>query len=594
MLQMVFPAAGKGERFRRAGWRDDKPFIRINGLTLLERALAAAACPPEVRVLVALGDKYRNTPLVDRLAAQWRFEPVFVPPTGSVVDTLLACASRLDPELPLVCHDADIQLPLGWPLPPGNGLWWTPDEGPLAQYSYLRADQAGRLLEIREKQRISERACCGVYKFERAGEFLAAARATTAPGERYLSHVIARMLAAGATFHAWPATGWINNGTPQQLALNAAARPARPHTFCFDLDGTLCGPPATPGDYSTCRPLERNIAWLRALHAAGHRIIIHTARRMLTHRGNVQAVVDEIGELTRQQLRDFGVPYHELVFGKPYADFYVDDKAVNAELDPERETGFYASTGLAPRHFNQITQTARGLRKTGDLRGERFFYENCPEDFRPFLPLIHDASDAAIEMQRLPGPTYAQALVSNELAPADLRAALDALAVLHRQPDAGADTASLYLERLEARYAQAPALYAALPQSARVLEDLRAFFEGYAFEPRRMHGDPVFGNILFGPRFIDPRGRVGAQLTLCGDPNYDRAKLLQSLTGYDAVLLGRAPARRTVERLIAELNPQPDVWRITLAHYFCLLPLHTELHQEFWQIALELHRQWFG
>jgi len=54
---------------------------------------------------------------------------------------------------------------------------------------------------------------------------------------------------------------------------------------------------------------------------------------MKTHAGNVGAVVSDIGSVTLRQLDTFNIPYHEIYFGKPYADFYIDDKAVPALVD---------------------------------------------------------------------------------------------------------------------------------------------------------------------------------------------------------------------------------------------------------------------
>ena len=61
---------------------------------------------------------------------------------------------------------------------------------------------------------------------------------------------------------------------------------------------------------------------------------------MKTHAGNVGAVVSDIGSVTLRQLDTFGIPYHEIYFGKPYADFYIDDKAIPALVDElAKETG---------------------------------------------------------------------------------------------------------------------------------------------------------------------------------------------------------------------------------------------------------------
>lgn len=105
--------------------------------------------------------------------------------------------------------------------------------------------------------------------------------------------------------------------------------------YVFDLDGTLCLPnndrPDTQGRYAEARPISETILVLRRLYERGHRIVIHTARRMVTHRGNVEDVIRDVGQVTLEWLARNDVPHHELVFGKPYGDFYVDDKALLPE-----------------------------------------------------------------------------------------------------------------------------------------------------------------------------------------------------------------------------------------------------------------------
>ena len=101
--------------------------------------------------------------------------------------------------------------------------------------------------------------------------------------------------------------------------------------ICFDLDETLC----TGYPYEEARPLEGAIAVVNALKEEGHVIIIHTARRMGRRQGNIGKVIKEVGKLTLEQLDRWGVQYDEMVFGKPSADFYVDDKAINAVEIPQ-------------------------------------------------------------------------------------------------------------------------------------------------------------------------------------------------------------------------------------------------------------------
>lgn len=106
------------------------------------------------------------------------------------------------------------------------------------------------------------------------------------------------------------------------MAVFQTMEPATPRkTFCVDLDGTLCT--NTWGDYDSAQPLPWAIARVNALARAGHRIVILTAR------GTATGV--DWREHTEAQLAKWDVSYHELVFGKPEADIYVDDRTIHTE-----------------------------------------------------------------------------------------------------------------------------------------------------------------------------------------------------------------------------------------------------------------------
>jgi capsule biosynthesis phosphatase len=103
--------------------------------------------------------------------------------------------------------------------------------------------------------------------------------------------------------------------------------------ICFDLDHTLCIPGSgsdSISKYANALPIPDAIDKLRLYKSRGCSIIIFTARRMLTHKGNVRKVIDDIGEITEGWLQRHGIPYDDLIFGKPYYDFIIDDKAINA------------------------------------------------------------------------------------------------------------------------------------------------------------------------------------------------------------------------------------------------------------------------
>lgn len=104
------------------------------------------------------------------------------------------------------------------------------------------------------------------------------------------------------------------------LSRAAAATPARPKQLVVDIDGVLAE--AMPDlDYAQAQPMVENVARVNALFDSGCRIVLFTARGSGTGK--------DWSEVTKTQMKRWGVRYHELRFGKPPADYYVDDRLVN-------------------------------------------------------------------------------------------------------------------------------------------------------------------------------------------------------------------------------------------------------------------------
>ena len=75
------------------------------------------------------------------------------------------------------------------------------------------------------------------------------------------------------------------------------------------------------GSFKRPSPIPENIAKINRLYDEGNEIIIWTAR------GTVTKI--DWRELTEKQLKEWGVKYHELKFGKPNYELLIDDKAIN-------------------------------------------------------------------------------------------------------------------------------------------------------------------------------------------------------------------------------------------------------------------------
>jgi len=89
-------------------------------------------------------------------------------------------------------------------------------------------------------------------------------------------------------------------------------------TYCFDLDGTLCTECCS---YEEAKPMLSMVAKINRLYDAGNKIVISTAR------GAASGTCWR--ELTERQLQGWGINYHSLIMGKAYADYYIDNKAVD-------------------------------------------------------------------------------------------------------------------------------------------------------------------------------------------------------------------------------------------------------------------------
>jgi len=342
----------------------------------------------------------------------------------------------------------------------------------------------------------------------------------------------------------------------------------KPLRICFDLDNTLVTFPQIPNDYSTVLPIHSTIGAARQLKARGHEIIIYTARRMKTHKNNVGAVIADIAAQTIRTLDDFSIPYDELIFGKPVADIYIDDRAANPYRDDSlRSFGLFLEeppeflpNQIAPNKYNSIERSGDHVVKTGPpgfMRGETHFYRTIAgtSHARNF-PVLHETivlPDGKIRntldfVNGIPlFHLYKKALVT----PKHLRDLVAILESFHEAPPLvpiAIDETHIranYIQKLERRFAENRDLYDEVsPDAHSVLREIIADMEKHysACIVPLIHGDFWFSNILLTYddrfKFIDMKGQVDGVLTVAGDKYYDYCKLLQSVIGYDLVLNG--------------------------------------------------------
>ena len=89
-----------------------------------------------------------------------------------------------------------------------------------------------------------------------------------------------------------------------------------------DIDETICISPEDR-DYAKAVPILTNIEKCNRLYNEGHKIVYWTAR------GTGSGI--DWREVTEKQFKDWNVKYHDLKFGKPVYDLFVDDKNISTE-----------------------------------------------------------------------------------------------------------------------------------------------------------------------------------------------------------------------------------------------------------------------
>ncbi len=90
----------------------------------------------------------------------------------------------------------------------------------------------------------------------------------------------------------------------------------------IDIDNTICETKDV-SDYSKSTPIMENIKKVKTLVSQGHDVSFWTARGSLSGK--------DWSELTKNQLKSWGLGDIPIIFNKPYFDLFIDDRVMNTE-----------------------------------------------------------------------------------------------------------------------------------------------------------------------------------------------------------------------------------------------------------------------
>jgi len=532
----VIPMMGLGERFSKVGYSEVKPMVRINSNHLIKKVIdpvlekfqsVYVICNKDIELQIR--SIYDNSKVVIIVLNNL---------TKGAADTLYQASEFLPKDKKIACLDCDtilhrsaIDKLFGDFC---NAILTFIDQDKIGIYSYVNIDSNNNIVEIKEKEAISTIANAGVYVFENVDVLKNSCyNILLKPGELYLSRAVDDAINNGNIFKSIDITNSFDCcGTPAQLKTYSRSTKSK-KILCFDIDGTL-----VYDLYKNPKAIEKNVTFCNEAYKDGHEIILHTARGMLSNNGD-RNKIEALRPYIVDTLNSLGILYHQLILMKPYADLYIDDKSIAAHKDLEKETGLYLYEEHQSRIHNKITSNGNKIIKEGNLDGENYYYNNIPEEIKDLFPKVYNTSRNCVVLQKINKPTYSTLLMSQKLTKLDIDFLIQSIDRIHKLQSDGKeiDLNWAYKQKVVERLDYFKDLYTKLEINVDFYRNMSNldFKNSYG----RIHGDPVFTNVFLDSnhcKFIDSRGVWDQKLTNSGDIDYDYAKILQSLYGYDYAL----------------------------------------------------------
>lgn len=350
-INVIVPLGGLGARFQKEGYLTrPKPFIPVLGKPMILWVLDNLTLGVHDTLVIVYNPAFMNIGrLMEQVVGHAYPQCQFVElpgPTRGAAETVLFGLRALSDDLrrrPTVLADGDtfyttnVVGAFRQVAETSNAIFCFQDEQTNPIYSYIRVGDNDLVLEVKEKVKISDLANSGCYCFRNGTQLASECEAllsvnSTQPsqdgvGEFYTSGVIAAMISKGEPFKALRIEVKDIHvlGTPQQVEEFCRSWPSPLKTrFVFDLEGVLV---------QGSNLIRRNVEVLKRLKEQNHTIIINSTRPW------------GMEPKTGEYLEELGIPYDELVLGKPRGHIYVaGPKSVDAVVgDLDKQIGFHPS-----------------------------------------------------------------------------------------------------------------------------------------------------------------------------------------------------------------------------------------------------------
>jgi len=233
MINVLIPMGGKGQRFKNAGYKDTKPLIDVNGEPMIKRVIENLNIDGTYIFLISEEDdkNYNLTNLLQNFCGTNKCEIILENPNnrqGAAAACLLA-EKLIDNNDELITANSD-QL-VDWDSTnffetmhhknaDGGILTFTAYE---SKWSFAKViPNTEIIIEVAEKNPISDKATAGIYWFKRGKDFVQGIKQMMAKnirinGEFYVCPVFNELIAAGKQIYDYPINKMIGLGTPEDL-----------------------------------------------------------------------------------------------------------------------------------------------------------------------------------------------------------------------------------------------------------------------------------------------------------------------------------------------------------------------------------------
>lgn len=229
-MNIIVPMAGRGSRFADAGVTTPKPLIDIQGEPMLRWALKSITGIDYARLIfITLQEHDAEYGVVKWLQDTFSADVIALPDvTEGQLCTVLAARDAInrDEDVLIISSDTYVVSDLGRHIadrdPECAGIISVANM-PGDRWSFARTDEAGRVVEVAEKVRISDHASTGMYYFTNGCQFVEVAedmirREEKTRGEYYVIPVYQKYIARGWLVTISEVNKMWDMGTPDALA----------------------------------------------------------------------------------------------------------------------------------------------------------------------------------------------------------------------------------------------------------------------------------------------------------------------------------------------------------------------------------------